>query len=301
MRVFVTGASGWIGSAVVDELLAANHSVVGLARSESSARALEAKGASVQPGDLDDLDSLRSGADGADAVIHLANKHDFAHPAVSNRAERAAVQALGDALAGSNRPFLLASGAAGLVQGRPAAETDASPFHGPDSMRGGSENLALGFVDRGVGTVSVRFAPTVHGHRDHGFVSAIVGAAKATGVSGYVGDGANRWSAVHRGDAARLVRLSLERATPGTVLHAVAEEAIPTRLIAQAIGSGLQLPVEPVAVADAEAHFGFIGRFFGLEMSASSEATRALLDWAPTGPTLLDDISTGAYFSPVRA
>jgi len=301
MRVFVTGASGWIGSAVVDELLGAGHQVVGLARSGASARSLEAKGASVQRGDLDDLDSLRAGTRGADAVIHLANKHDFQNPAVSNAAERGAVQALGEALAGSNRPFLFAAGAAGLVQGRPATEADVSPFYGADSMRGGAENLALEFVDRGVGSVSVRFAPTVHGHRDHGFIAAIVGAAKATGVSGYVGDGANRWAAVHRADAARLVRLGLEQAAPGTVLHAVAEEAITTRAIAEAIGSGLGLPVEPVAPDAAEAHFGFIGRFFGFEMSASSAATQRLLGWAPTGPTLLDDIAAGAYFEPVRA
>jgi len=301
MRVFVTGASGWIGSAVVDELLSAGHEVVGLARSEASARALEVKGATVQPGDLDDLDSLRAGAARADAVIHLANKHDFANPAVSNKAERDAVQTFGDALAGSNRPFLFAAGAAGLVRGRPATESDVSPNHGLDSMRGGAENLALGFVGRGVGSVSVRFAPTVHGHDDHGFVSSIVGAALRSGVSGYVGDGTNRWSAVHRGDAARLVRLGLEQAAPGTVLHAVAEEAIATRTIAEAIGSGLRLPVESVAAEDAEAHFGFIGAFFGFEMSASSEATRQLLGWTPTGPTLVEDIAAGAYFEPVTA
>ena len=301
MRVFVTGASGWIGSAVVDELLGAGYEVVGLARSEASARSLEAKGATVQPGDLDDLNSLRAGARGADAVVHLANKHDFANPAVSNKAERDAVQTFGDALAGSDRPFLLASGAAGIVQGRAALESDVSPNVGPDSMRGGAENLALDFVERGVGSVSVRFAPTVHGHRDHGFVSAIVGAAQSTGVSGYVGDGTNRWAAVHRGDAARLVRLGLEKAAPGTVLHAVAEEGIPTRTIAEAIGAGLHIPVESVRAEDAQEHFGFIGLFFGFEMSASSAATRKLLDWTPTGATLLEDIADGAYFEPATA
>jgi len=299
MRVFVTGASGWIGSAVVDELLAAQYEVVGLARSEASARSLEAKGATVQPGDLDDLDSLRAGTQGADAVIHLANKHDFANPAISNKAERDAVQTFGDALAGSDRPLLFASGVAGLVQGRPALETDASPNVGPDSMRGGAENLAFDFVDRGVRSVSLRFAPTVHDHRDHGFISSIVGAAQKTGVSGYIGDGENRWAAVHRGDAARLVRLGLEEAAAGTILHAVGEEGIPTRTIAEAIGGGLQLPVESVAAERAHEHFGFIGMFFGFDMAASSAATQRLLGWTPTGPTLLEDIAAGAYFEPV--
>lgn len=171
MRVFVTGASGWIGSAVVEELLTAGHEVTGLARSDASAAALQANGARVCRGDLDDLASIRAGAQDAEAVIHLANKHDWSNPAASNAAERAAVQTIGDALAGTNRPFLLASGVAGLTQGRPATEDDASPFHGPDSPRGGSENLALGFAGRGVRTVSLRFAPTVHGARDHGFIT----------------------------------------------------------------------------------------------------------------------------------
>jgi len=296
MRVFVTGASGWIGSAVVDELLAAGHDVVGLARSEASARTLEAAGASVRRGDLDDLAGLRAGAGSADAVVHLANKHDFAHPAVSNAAERAAVQTIADTLVGSGRPFLLAAGVAGLVAGRPSAETDVSPFHGPDSMRGGAENLALEYVDRGVGTVSVRFAPTVHGMGDHGFVSVIVEAARARGEAAYVGDGANRWSAVHRTDAARLVRLGLEKATPGSVLHAVAEEAIPTRAIAEAIGAGLGLPAASVSADEATEALGWVGTFFGYEMSATSAITRESLGWVPTGPTLADDIAAGAYF-----
>ena len=202
MRVFVTGASGWIGSAAVDELLATGHEVTGLARSNASAATLAAKGVRVRRGDLDDLDSLRAGASDADAVLHLANKHDFVNPAISNAAERAAVQTIGDTLAGSGRPFLLASGVAGLSGGRPATEDDPSPFHGPDSPRGGAENLAFEFVDRGVRTVSLRFAPTVHGVGDHGFIAAIAGVARAKGVSGYPGDGTNRWAAVHRSDAA---------------------------------------------------------------------------------------------------
>src|ERR1700729_2649205 len=169
MRVFVTGASGWIGSATVDELLAAGHEVTGLARSDASAAALQATGVHVRRGDLDDRASIRAGAEAAEAVIHLANKHDWSNPAASASAERAAVQTIGDALVGTNHPFLLASGVAGLTRGRPAREDDASPFHGPQSPRGGSENLALEFVDRGVHTLSLRFAPTVHGTGDHGF------------------------------------------------------------------------------------------------------------------------------------
>ncbi len=296
MRVFVTGASGWIGSATVDELLTAGHDVRGLARSDASATALEAKGVTVVRGDLDDLDALRKGAADADGVVHLANKHDWSNPAVSNAAERAAVEAIAETLVDSQRPLVFASGLAGLAQGRPSTEEDASSFHGPDSPRGGSENLALTYVDRGVRVVSARFAPTVHGDRDHGFIAYIVAAARDKGVSGYVGDGANRWAAVHRSDAARLVRLGLEQAQAGSRLHAVAEEGVPTKAIAEAIGRGLGLPVASVAPEDAVDHFGYIGSFFAMELSAGSERTRALLRWAPTGPTLIEDIDAGAYF-----
>ena len=295
MRVFVTGASGWIGSATVDELLAAGHEVTGLARSDASAAALEAKGARVRRGDLDDLGSIRAGAQDAEAVIHLANKHDWSNPAASAAAERASVQTIGDALTGTGRPFLLASGVAGLVQGQPATEEHPSPFHGPDSPRGGSENLALGFVDHGVHTVSLRFAPTVHGTGDHGFISVIAAVAREKGVSGYPGDGTNRWAAVHVSDAARLVAQGLEKAPAGARLHAVAEDGVPTRDIAEAIGRSLGLPVASIAPDDVAGHFGWIGTFFAMDLAATSAATRELLGWAPTGPALIEDIDNGAY------
>lgn len=295
MRVFVTGASGWIGSAVVDELLAAGHEVAGLARSAASAAKLEAKGVEVRRGDLDDLAGLRAGAEAADAVIHLANKHDFANPAVSNAAERAAVETLGDALSGSGRPLLLASGIAGIRQGRPATEADASPFHGPDSPRGGAENLALEYADRGVRPVSLRFSPTVHGTGDHGFIAVLSAIAREKGVSAYPGDGTNRWAAVHVTDAARMVVLGLEKAPAGTRLHAVAEEGVPTKEIAEAIGRAFDLPVASVDPADVAAHYGWIGGFFAMDLAATSAATRELLGWVPDGPTLIEDLGTGAY------
>jgi len=295
MRVFVTGASGWIGSATVDELLAAGHEVTGLARSDASAAVLEARGARVRRGDLDDLASIRAGAEAAEAVIHLANKHDWANQAATIAAERAAIQTIGDALAGTGRPFLFASGVAGLTQGRLATENDPSPFYGPDSPRGGSENLAFEYVDRGVNAVSLRFAPTVHGTGDHGFIAIIAAVAREKGVSGYPGDGTHRWAAVHRSDAARLVALGLEKAPAGARLHAVAEEGISTREIAEAIGRAFGLPVTSIAPDDVQDHFGFIGTFFNMDLAATSTLTRELLGWSPTGPTLIEDIDAGAY------
>ncbi len=295
MHVFVTGASGWIGSAVTDDLLAAGHQVTGMARSDASAATLQSKGVTVRRGDLDDLAGIRAGADEADAVIHLANKHDFSNPAVSNAAERAAVQAIGDAVAGSDRPFLFASGVAALAKGRPATEEDPSPFHGLDSPRGGAENLAFEFVDRGVRSISLRFSPTVHGKQDHGFIAALAAIARDKGVSGYPGEGTNRWAAVHRSDAAQMVTLGLEKASAGARLHAVDEVGVPTKQIAEAIGRAFDLPVASIDDRDGADHFGWIGGFFSMDLAATSTATRTLLGWTPSGPTLIQDIDDGAY------
>ncbi|MCG7285198.1 SDR family oxidoreductase [Cellulomonas sp. ACRRI] len=298
MRVFVTGASGWIGSAAVPELLAAGHDVVGLARSEASAASLAAAGVEVRRGDLDDLAALRAGAEDADAVLHLAFKHDFSDMAGSGRTERAAVEALGDVLAGTDRPLLLASGIAGVAPGRLLTEDLKSPYVAPDAPRGASETYALGLAERGVRPVALRFAPTVHGSGDHGFVAELVRVARQRGVAGYVGDGSNRWPAVHRSDAGRLIALALARAAAQgdvPVVHAAGEEGVPARDIAEAIGRSLGVPAASVAAEEATTHFGWIGGFFALDLPASSALTRERLGWRPTGPTLLEDLTAGAY------
>jgi nucleoside-diphosphate-sugar epimerase len=296
MQIFVTGASGWIGSAVVPELLEAGHTVVGLARSDDAAAALTAAGAQVRRGSLDDLESLRAGAENSDGVIHLAFKHDFSDYAGSGRTERAAIETLGDALEGSDRPLLFASGVAMIVPGRVLTERDTVVASGPDSPRGGSEELALGYTERGVRVVSLRFAPTVHGDGDHGFVSTLVGIARERGASGYVGDGSNRWPAVHRLDAAHLVRLALDQAPAGSIVHAVGEEGVPAREIAGVIGRALDVPVVSVAPEDASEHFGWVGAFFGVDIPASSALTQERLGWTPTHPGLVEDLEAGHYF-----
>ena len=297
MRYFITGASGFIGSAVVSELLGAGHRVLGLARSEGSADALRAAGAEVHRGDLDDLDGLRAAADASDGVIHLAYNHDFSSMSAAAATDRAAIEALGSALAGSNRPLLIASGTLGLSRGGVGTERDL-PELGPDAHpRLATTHFALGLADRGVRAGVVRFAPTVHGRGDHGFIAYLVGVAREKGVSAYIEDGANRWPAVHRLDAAGLVRLTVESAPARSVVHAVAEEGIPTREIAEAIGRGLDVPVTSIPRAEAEAHFAWMGGFFGADAPASSALTRESFGWEPTHPGLIADLDAGHYFA----
>jgi nucleoside-diphosphate-sugar epimerase len=311
MRIFVTGASGWIGSAVVPELLGAGHQVVGLARSDASAAALVAAGAEVQPGTLDDLDDLRRAADASDGVIHLAFKHDLAFSGdfeAAADADRRAVEAFGETLAGSDRPFVLASGLLGLVPGRVATEqdglvADAGSSHVPAGPRTrlGTAQLCASFASRGVRSSVLRLPPTVHGDGDNGFMAAIVGFARAAGTSGYLGDGANRWPAVHRSDAARLFRLAVERAPAGATLHAVADEGVAIRSVAEVIGHRLDLPVAAVPPEEADAHFGFLAHFLGLDSPASSVWTQEALGWGPTGPGLIDDLAQDFYYRSAAA
>ncbi|AYF96925.1 SDR family oxidoreductase [Protaetiibacter intestinalis] len=302
MKVFVTGASGWIGSAAVAELLERGHEVAALARSDASAAAVEAAGARAVRGELTDVEVIRRAAGDADGVVHLGFVHDFTNYEASGRIERAVVEAYGEALAGSDRPLVIASGLAGFgVLGRPIVESDVSGWIGPDAPRGGSEQLALSFAERGIRSVSVRFAPTVHGvGGDHGFMARLADIARSTGVAGYPGDGTNRWPAVNRLDAGRLVALALESAPAGSVVHAVAEEGIPMRRIAELLGAALALPVGPIDEAQLAERFGWLARFVAADLPASSARTRELLGWEPTHPTLAEDIAAGGYGTAAR-
>ena len=294
MRYFVTGATGWIGSAVVPELLNAGHQVLGLTRSDAGADALAAMGADVHRGDLTDLASLRAGAAATDGVVHLAYHHDFSQMAEAARMDKAAQAALGEELVGTGKPLFFASGVVGLAVGRPGTELDTPSASLHPRIAAGQATLDL--AERGVRSAAVRFAPTVHGAGDHGFIATLVGVARQKGISAYVGDGANRWAAVHQLDAATLVRLALESAPGGSVLHATAEEGVPTRDIAEAIGRGLGLPVESVPAERAGEHFGWIGRFFAADAAVSSEITRRTYGWEPTHPGLIADLEAGYYF-----
>lgn len=293
MRIFVTGASGWIGSATISELRTAGHEVLGLARSEAAADVVRGLGAEVLRGDLNDLDSLRAGATATDGVVHLGYIHDFTRMDDAAVTDRAAIETFGEVLAGSNRPLLIAAGTLGLRPGEVGTEDDhPAPGLHPRTSNG---QIALDLAASGVRSIVVRFAPTVHGPGDHGFVATLVSIAHDKGVSAYIGDGANRWPAIHRLDAARLVCLAIDEAPPATVLHAIAEEGIATREIAEAIGRAHQLPVVSIPEGNADEHFSWLGRFFGFDAPASNAKTRALLDWTPSHPTLIEELDAGAY------
>ncbi|MBV8087787.1 MAG: SDR family oxidoreductase [Chloroflexi bacterium] len=314
MRVFVTGASGFIGSAVVRELLAAGHSVVGLARSDEAAAAVTAFGAGVQRGDLENLDILRRVAADVDGVIHLAFMHDRLFSGgiqAAAEADRRAIETVGNALRGSNRPFVIASGLSGMAPGKVTSERDG---HTPDlreapegsalavqlnglRMRMASAELVLSYAEEDIRSSVVRVSPSCHGEGDrHGFIPRLVALARGKGVSGYLGEGINCWPAVHRLDAARLFRLALEKAPAGSTLHAVADEGVQFRDIAQVIGRRLGVPVVSVARADAAEHFGPMAVFAAIDGRASHELTQELLGWTPTEAGLLEDLEAAHYF-----
>ncbi len=299
MRVLVTGASGWIGSAIVPELLDAGHEVTGLARSDEAAAVIEAAGAHVYRGSLDDLDGLRSAAAASEGVIHLAFKHDIAFSGDfqgAAEADRLAVEALGQALVGSGRPLVIAAGILGIAPGRTATERDVPDPAGPGAGRDATSRAALALAAHGVRSSVVRLAPSVHGEGDHGFVATLVGIARAHGAAGYVGDGSQRWTGVHQVDAARLFRLALEDAPAGSVLHAVADEGVPLRAVAEVLGRHLDVPAVSVPPAEAGEHFGFLAGFLAIDSPASSALTRELTGWQPAHPGLLEDLDKGHYF-----
>ncbi len=292
MHVFVTGATGWVGNVVVDDLLGAGHRVLGLSRSKEKAATLASKGATVLHGTLDDLDKLAEAADEADAVIHLAFNHDFSRYAENSEQDRRAIAAMGGALAGTDKPILVTTGLAKLAPGRLATEADLPPLTDPKHIRK-TEAAAVCLVERGVRVGTVRLATTVHGIGDPALIVMLARLARETGVSAYMGVGAGRWPAVHVSDAGRLYRLVLDAGVPVRTYHACAEEGIAFRAIAEAIGRALDLPV---ATRPRE-HFGWLADFVGTDAPVSSARTRELTGWVPTGPALLADLAQPAYFA----
>ncbi len=299
MKYFVTGASGWIGSHVTAELVSHGHQVVGLARSDDSARKIKEAGAEVFRGSIDDPDALRAPAEASDGVIHLAFNHDFSAHLAAIETDRAVMTVLLDALVDSNRPFVFASGVLGKAAPGVVATEDAvidpATAGSPRILNG---DLAMGYADRGVRPIAAAFAPTVHGEGDHGFMAAYVGMDRLVGAAGYVGDGSNTWPAVNVADAAALVRLGVEQAPAGSVLHAVGEQGVKHRDIAEAIGRRTDLPVRAFAegeVAEKAPQFAWLERFLGVDSQASSAMTQERYGWRPTHPTLIDDIDAGFY------
>jgi nucleoside-diphosphate-sugar epimerase len=309
MRVFVTGASGWIGSAVVEELIDSGHEVLGLARSDESAAAIVAVGAKAHRGSLDDLESLKSGASTTDGVIHLAFNHEVAFSGNFKAAadsDRRAIEIFADVLAGSDRPLVIASGTLGLSVGHLATELDGHELASGTQLAGHSEGprmrhetaeFTLALASRNIRSSVVRLPPTNHGDGDNGFIARLVGIARETGVAGYLGDGSNRWPAVHRLDSAHLFRLAVESAPAGSTLHAVADEGVPFRDIASVMGRHLNVPIEAIPADKASEHFTWLAGFVGIDSPASSAITRELLSWEPTRPGLIDDLDEGHYFT----
>jgi nucleoside-diphosphate-sugar epimerase len=296
MRVFLTGATGFVGSAIVPELINAGHTVLGLARSEAGAAALLRAGAQVHRGELSDHKNLAAGARACDGVIHTAFVHDFSDIVAAGKTDRLAIEAIGAALEKSGRPLVVTSGVAHLKQGRVAAENDVPDPASAASHRIASEVATLALAPRGVCASLIRLPPSVHGDGDHGFVPALIGVARQKSASAYVGDGLNRWPAVHRLDAARLFRLVLEKGSAGATYHGVAEEGVRARDIATVIGRRLNVPVVPKTREEIPGHFGWIGNFFAIDCPASSAQTQRQLGWRATQPDLIADLDNPRYF-----